>query len=428
MEPIISEFLEYLDASPSSFQAAEQSVSRLARAGFCELKEEYEFDLQVGGKYYLCRNQSSVIAFVVGSSLLDHSGYKLCASHLDSPLLKLKPDTIKTDKGITRIAVEVYGGPIIHTWTDRELGIAGRISLKNNDNNGIKLKNVLINLARPLAIIPNAAIHLNRDINKGFEYDKQIHLQAILATTDKSENPLKNLIATELNVLAEQIAEMDLFLYDIHKAALVGIDNSMICSGRLDNLAMSHAILSSLISVNNPASTCVAVLYDNEEIGSQTLQGANSSYLGDILERIALAMDLSRSEYLRALKQSFLISADMAHALHPAYESKHDPAYAPKMNCGPVIKMNANYRYSTTSDSASEFIKLCDIAAIPYQKFMTRSDLPCGSTIGPVASSTLGIRSVDIGNPMWAMHSIRETCGVRDHISLIRILDSFWDQ
>ncbi|MDZ4121068.1 MAG: M18 family aminopeptidase [Candidatus Cloacimonadaceae bacterium] len=428
MERFINDFLEYLDHSPCSFQAAEQSISRLARAGFGELPEDKEFILKPGGKYYVRRNDSAVIAFVMGSKPTKQTGIRLAASHLDSPLLKLKPETIKTDNGLCRIAVEVYGGPIIHTWTDRELSIAGRVVLRLGNGSKTKLKSVMVNLKAPLAIIPNAAIHLNRDVNKGFEYNKQSHLQAYLSTSSSSQNPLIDLLAKELHVEPEHIGEMDLYLYDVAKAAVIGTDKDMISSGRLDNLAMSHAIVSAFCEVKTPKCTTMAVLYDNEEIGSQTLMGAQGSFLGDILERISIASGLTREEHLIVLKKSFLISADMAHAFHPSYAEKYDPAYAPAMNGGPVIKMNANYRYSTTSESASEFIRLCEKSGISCQKFMTRSDLPCGSTIGPIASSLLGIKTIDIGNPMWAMHSIRETCGVKDHCELIKVLGTFYKE
>lgn len=426
MEHNISDFLDYLNASPTSFQASEQSISRFARAGFNELDEKTPFTLKPGSKYYICRNDSSVIAFVAGSARPDVNGFKLAASHLDSPLLKIKPDTLSWSKGVCRVAVEVYGGPIISTWLDRELAIAGRVTLKSGNGSSVKFKSVLINICKPLAIIPNAAIHLNRDINKGFEYNKQTHLQAVLSVSAGEENPLKHLIAEELNLKVEHVSEMDLFFYDYANASLVGTASDLITSGRLDNLAMSHAIVRSLCQVGNPAHTSIAVLFDNEEIGSQTLQGAMSAYLGDVLERISLAYGMSREEHMIALSKSFLVSADMAHAYHPSYSEKYDPAYAPLMNGGPVIKMNANYRYTTTSESATTFIRYCEIAGIPYQKFMTRSDLPCGSTIGPVASALLGIPTVDIGNPMWGMHSIRETSGVKDHQNLIKVLTTFY--
>lgn len=428
MEHIIKDFMDYLDASPSSFQAAEQSISRLVRAGFEHLDESKAFDLKKGGKYFVSRNQSSVIAFIIGNQDPDMSGFKLAASHLDSPSLKLKPESVNSSGGICKVAVDVYGGPIIHTWTDKELGIAGRVSLLNRDSEDLKHKNVLINLAKALAIIPNAAIHLNRDVNNGFVYNKQTHLCAMLGCDMSHENPLHKLVADELDIDPKHIASMDLFLYDLAKASLCGINEDFIVSGRLDNLAMSHAILTSLLKTEHPQSCSVAVLYDNEEIGSQTLQGASGSFLGDILERISLAMGLDRSRHLMALQKSFLVSADMAHAFHPSYAEKYDPAYAPAMNKGPVIKMNANFRYSTTSESAVAFMRLCELSEVNCQSFMTRSDLPCGSTIGPISSSLLGIAAVDIGNPMWAMHSIRETCGARDHTDLIKVLNTFYKE
>ncbi len=428
MEQSIQDFLEFLDNSPTSFQATEQSVSRLARAGFCELKEAEEFKIAAGGKYYVTRNSSAVIAFTIGKDPLYETGFYLAASHLDSPLIKIKPETIKIENGICRVGVDVYGGPIVHTWTDRELCLAGRVTIKNGSTDDIKLKSVLININRPIAIIPNAAIHLNRDINKGFEYNRQTHLQAILSTDETSSNPLNNLIANELQIELENICEMDLFLYDANKAAIIGTGNDLIVSGRLDNLAMTHAIVSAIAGADIGSTTSVAVLYDNEEIGSESLQGAAGSFLKDVLKRISCAMKLTHEQHLIALNRSFMISADMAHAFHPSYAEKYDPSYAPSMNKGSVIKINANHRYATTSDSAAEFIRLCEQCRVPYQKFMTRSDLPCGTTIGPVASSQLGIRTVDIGNPMWAMHSIRETCGVRDHLDLIKVLGYYYSK
>ncbi|PKN78627.1 MAG: M18 family aminopeptidase [Candidatus Cloacimonetes bacterium HGW-Cloacimonetes-1] len=422
----IKDLLAYLDNSPTSYQAAEQTISSLARAGFEELKEDSAFCIEKGGKYYVCRSDSAVIAFVMGEIDPHETGFNLAAAHLDSPLFKIKPETVKTVQGITRVGVEVYGGPIISTWLDRELSIAGKVIVRNGFVTGEKYKSILVNIPRPLAIIPNAAIHMNREINKGFEYNKQMHLQAILSTSSTAENPLKQLIADELGVLVENVSEMDLYLYDSQKAGVVGIDQDMISSGRLDDLAMSHAILMALQSRERVGATAVGVFYDNEEIGSQTIQGAMGSFLGDVLERICLGRGLGKEQYLMALKKSFLISADMAHAFHPGYAEKHDPAYAPQMNAGPVIKINGNFRYATTSETMVRFIQLCQDTNTPYQKFMTRSDMPCGSTIGPIASSQLGINTIDIGNPMWAMHSIRETCGIKDHEALITVLQQYW--
>ncbi|MDZ4182842.1 MAG: M18 family aminopeptidase [Candidatus Cloacimonadaceae bacterium] len=422
MNGYISDFLSFLDASPTGFQASRQIRARLEKAGYSHINDSEALSIEPGGKYYICRGETAVIAFCVGSQRPCESGFLLAASHIDSPGLKLKPDTLKTEKSVSRIGVEVYGGPIVATWTDRELGIAGKVLIKDNGS----FSTHVVDLAKASAVIPNAAIHLNRDINKGFEYNKQTHLQAILSTSSDAGNPLLAAIAEALETSPEHIVDMELFLYDAAKASLAGLDESMIISGRLDNLAMTHAILSALTAVEKPLSTAVAVFYDHEEIGSQTPQGASSSLLSQILERIALALKCDRDSYFRALRRSFLISADMAHAFHPAYPEKYDPAYAPVMNKGPVIKLNANVRYATTAESGTRFITLCEAAGVKYQKFVVRSDMPCGSTVGPIVSADLGIPTVDIGNPMWAMHSVRETCGVCDHNNLIKVLKSYW--
>jgi aspartyl aminopeptidase len=422
MNGYISDFLSFLDASPTGFQASRQIRERLEKAGYTHINDSEALNIEPGGKYYICRGETAVIAFCVGSQRPCESGFLLAASHIDSPGLKLKPNTLKTEKSVSRIGVEVYGGPIVATWTDRELGIAGKVLIKDNGS----FSTHVVDLAKTAAVIPNAAIHLNRDINKGFEYNKQTHLQAILSTSSDAGNPLLAAIAEALETSPEQIVDMELFLYDAAKASLTGLDDSMIVSGRLDNLAMTHAILSALLAVDNPLSTAVAVFYDHEEIGSQTPQGASSSLLSQILERIALALNCDRDSYFRALRKSFLISADMAHAFHPGYPEKYDPAYAPVMNKGPVIKLNANVRYATTAESGTRFITHCEAAGVKYQKFVVRSDMPCGSTVGPIVSADLGISTVDIGNPMWAMHSVRETCGVCDHKDLIKVLKSYW--
>ena len=423
MNKCIQDLLLFLDDSPTSFQANTSIRQRLDAAGFSALDDSKCLQIQPGGKYYISRFDTAVIAFVAGSKPLHETGFNLAASHIDSPLLKLKGRSLKTDKGICRVGVEVYGGPIISGWLDRELSIAGRVIVKTAA--GVYTPH-LVNLKRPVAIIPNAAIHLNREINKGFEYNKQNHLQAILAINSVAANPLLSAIAEELQVSPEQIWDLDLFLYDPKPAALVGFGEELIASGRLDNLAMTHAILSALLEAEAPESTAVAVFYDHEEIGSRTPQGALSSLLPEVLQRISLSLGCSSEEHFRALRQSYLISCDMAHAFHPNYPEKYDPDYVAVMNQGPVIKLNADFRYSSTADSSQRFIRICDKAGVPFQRFLVRSDMPCGSTVGPLVSSALGISALDIGNPMWAMHSIRETAGTKDHKALIKALKHYY--
>lgn len=422
MEKHINDLLSFLDEAPTAFQASDAISQRLDKAGFTKIQEQDAWELEVGGKYYLVRGDTAVMAFVVGKEALTKSGYQIAASHIDSPALKLKTATLKSVANVTKVGVEVYGGPIIHTWLDRELGLAGRVYVQEDG----QIQARKLNIKAPVAIIPNAAIHLNRGINKGFEYNEQNHLNAILATGSEAGNPLMALLAKELKTKEEQIIDSELFFYDLAKASLLGVDQSMVVSGRLDNLAMTHAILSAISNVKKPQSTCVAAFFDHEEIGSTTLQGADSSFLSTLLKRISARLNYSDEDHFRSLSQSFLISADMAHALHPSYMEKYDADYSPLINHGPVIKLNSNHRYASTASSSQRFIQLCSQAKVRYQKFMVRSDMPCGSTVGPRVSALLGIPTVDIGNPMWAMHSVREVCGTKDHSDLIKTLNKYY--
>ncbi|MDD2229061.1 MAG: M18 family aminopeptidase [Candidatus Cloacimonetes bacterium] len=427
MDKMIKDFLNFLDGSSSRFHASLEIQSRLQAAGFTALAEDKPFKLKKGGKYFICRQDTAVMAFIIGTDALAKSGVKLAASHIDCPSLKLKPQSIKTDKGVVRCGVEVYGSPILSTWIDRPLSIAGKVLLKS----GKAFETKFIDLKSPVAIIPNAAIHLNREINKGFEYNKQTHLQAILSVKESSGNPLLELVAKKLKVKAEHICETELYLYDATPATLIGIEGEMVCAQGLDNLAMTHAILRSLVQTEKPKHTVMGVFYDHEEIGSQTPQGAASSLLAEVLERLCLSQSASREDYYLALRHSFLISADMAHAYHPSYAEKYDPDYSPFMNKGIVLKLNANHRYASTTESSTRFMELCEAAKVPYQKFLIRSDMPSSgavgpSTVGPMVAAKLGIETVDIGNPIWAMHSIRETGGILDHLHLVKALEKFF--
>lgn len=422
MNTVIKDFVSFLDESRSRFHASVAIQSRLEAAGFVQLPENKAFKLKKHGKYYIRRQETAIIAFVIGSDALSSAGFNLAASHIDSPSLKLKPDSMRTDKGVSRCGVEVYGGPIVSTWIDKELSVAGRVIIKT----GSGYTSQLVDLKEPVAIIPNAAIHLNREINKGFEYNKQTHLQAIFSVQDNSTNPLMDMIAKKLKVKPEAIVDSELYLYDYAKATLIGRDKEMIVAQGLDNLAMTHAILSGLIASDKPKQSAMGVFFDHEEIGSETPQGAASSLLGEVLERLCLSQSASREDYYLALRNSFMISADMAHAYHPSYSEKYDPDYSPYMNKGIVIKLNANHRYASTTESTLRFIRLCEQAKVPYQKFLIRSDMPCGSTVGPIVAAQLGMHTVDIGNPIWAMHSIRETGGTLDHQYLIQALKEYY--
>lgn len=418
--------LEFINNSPVSYYAIENIKKTLKDKGYIELSEGDKWELLNGGRYYTTRNNSSLISFEVGNKNPWETGFKIVGAHTDSPQLKVKNESVSKANGVVKVTTECYGGGINSTWLDRDLSLAGRVVV-NNDNG---IENRLVDFKRAVGSIPNLAIHLNRDANKGFEYNKQNHLLVILfgqIDDDIDEKALlKNLVAKELGIGSEDILEMDLFFYDNQPGGYIGFNQDIIAVGRLDNLAMCHAILESVTSSSGSDSTKVAVFYDNEEIGSRTYQGADSNYLGAILDRVTFSLGGDSEDKLRARHHSFLISADGAHAIHPNFSDKHDPAYAPQVNKGPVIKLSANFRYATTAESAGFFINLCNNAGIPYQKLANKSDIPSGSTIGPMSSASLGIRAIDIGSPMFAMHSIRESQGVLDHHYMIKVLTEFY--
>jgi len=411
---------DFLDKSPTAFQATEVIVKELLNNGFKHLHESDKWDLQAQGKYFVVRNDSAVIAFINGKEAPAETGFKISGAHTDSPALKVKVGSETKYKNYHKVFVEVYGGPIVNTWFDRELSLAGRVTYSTASH--VESKNIFID--RPVGLIPNLAIHLNRNVNKGLEINKQTELPVLLGTSDK-ETYLEDLIAHECGIKTSDILDYDLFFIPYEKALIYGIDNELISSGRLDDLAMCHAILKALLETKENNSTVIASFYDNEEIGSQTLQGANSSFLEMILSRINHTWKGDMEDYARAVNKSFQISADQAHAVHPNYASKHDSNYAPELNKGPVVKFSANYRYATNSESSAYFMNICNKLEIPYQKMINRSDIPSGSTIGPVSSATTSIKTVDIGNPMFAMHSTRETMGSLDQYYVIQVLNEF---
>lgn len=429
----INRLIDFLNNSPTSFQAAEQIEKQLVMKGFTKLDETKEWKLTPGKKYYIVRNQSAIIAFVLGTQKPNQKGFNISAAHLDSPGLKIKCGGDKTERNNTKLAVELYGAPIVSTWLDRELSIAGRIMVKTSSSKKKGLdrwESRLVNLSEPMAIIPNVAIHLNREVNKGFEYNAQNHLQAIIQATDGVNKPLsfKEILAEKLKLKVDQVGAYDLFLYDPTPAIRFGAAKEMLASGRLDNLAMSHAILTAISASETTETTNVAIFYDNEEISSMTPEGADSSITADILQRICWAQKLNPEQTLIAIRKSFIVSADMANALHPNFAEKYDPAFAVMLNHGPAIKMNASQRYATTAKSSVLFEQICTEVNVPVQKIINRSDSISGITIGPITSAKLGIQTVDVGNPMWAMHSIRETMGVLDHEYLIKALTHFYNK
>ncbi|MDU5111866.1 MAG: M18 family aminopeptidase [Clostridium sp.] len=423
------DLIDFLYTSPTAYHSVKTVKERLDSNGFSEVKESDKWNLQKDGKYYVIKNYSALIAFTVGNGELEEDGFKLIGGHTDSPGFRIKanPEMVAEGKYL-KLNTEVYGGPLLYTWFDRPLGIAGKVSLKGKSP--LKPEVKLVNINKPLLIIPSVAIHMNRSVNEGFAVNKQkdtLPLIALINEKFEKNNYLVNAIAKELNVEAESILGFDLGLYEIEKGSLTGINEEFISAGRLDDMWMVYAGIKALIDSKSNKSTKVMVCMDNEEIGSLTAQGANSALLLNILERIALSLGKDREELHRALANSIMISADLAHAVHPNAEEKHDPTNRPVLGNGPVLKTAASGSYSTDSYNAAIFEGLCSAANVPYQKFFNRSDVRGGTTIGPITSSLLTIPVMDMGAPLLSMHSIRELATVIDNVYSVKLFTEFFN-
>ncbi|MBU3160596.1 M18 family aminopeptidase [Clostridium frigoris] len=420
--------IDYIYDSPTAYHAVARAKEDLSKAGFIEIKEEEKWELKKGGKYFVTKNDSALTAFVVGKGEIEESGFKIIGAHTDSPSFRIKPSPeMVVDNIYVKLNTEVYGGPILNTWMDRPLAVAGRVTLRSKDILHPKTK--LVNIRRPIMIIPNLAIHMNRNINTGIELNKQKDLLPLLSMVNENlekNNYLISAIAKELSVDLKQIIDFDLFLYEYEKGSIIGLNNEFISSSRLDDLAMVHAGISAISRGSAVQATNVIVCFDNEEVGSSTKQGADSNMLVDILERITISLGKNREDFFRAISKSFVISADNAHAVHPNSPEKNDPTNKPYINKGPVIKISASQSYTTDSDSDAVYELICEKAGVPIQKFVNRSDARGGSTIGPISSTHLNIRSVDMGSPTLAMHSIRELGGVIDHFYVTKSFEEFY--
>mgnify|MGYP001587627313 FL=1 len=420
--------IDFIYDSPTAFHAVAKVKEDLCKANFVEIKEEEKWKLKKGGKYFVTKNDSALIAFVVGKGEIEENGFKIIAAHTDSPSFRIKPSPeMVVDNTYVKLNTEVYGGPILNTWMDRPLAVAGRVTLRSERI--LYPETRLVNINKPIMIIPNVAIHMNREINTGIELNKQkdtLPLLAMVSTELEKNNYLMRVIAKELSVEPKQIIDFDLFLYEYGKGSIIGINNEFISSSRLDDLAMVHAGIRALAIVPAVEATNVMVCFDNEEVGSSTKQGADSDMLGNILEHITISLGKNREDFFRTISKSFIISADNAHAVHPNSPEKHDPTNKPYMNKGPVIKINANQSYTTDSNSCAVYELVCEKAGVPIQKFVNRSDARGGSTIGPISSTHLNIRSMDMGSPTLAMHSIRELGGVIDHTYVAKSFEEFY--
>ena len=425
----IQKLLDFIDASPSPSHAVLSVENQLAAFQFAKLDEKQQWQLQERGRYYVVRDDSSIIVFVMGQKPLVETGCKLIGAHTDSPTLRIKPKPTMLNDGLLRLGVEIYGGAILATFTDRDLSLAGRVSYKDAQD---KLASCLIHYDKPLLRLPNLAIHMNRTVNEdGLKLQKQNELPLIFSQTIEQQLPdnyFSNWLQQQIGVDAKRIVSWDLNVYDTQKGVCWGANNEFYSDSQLDNLASCHAALSALLDETVLASdhTKICAFFDHEEIGSESQKGADGSFLQDVLQRMALASQNSAEDLLIALAKSVMISADMAHAYQPNFSASYDCEHKLMMNRGTAIKINANQRYASTSQSAALFIECCEQAGVPYQTYSHRNDLACGSTIGPMTASRLGIPCVDVGNPLWAMHSIRESAGVFDHHYLIKAMREFF--
>lgn len=418
----------FLDRSPTPFHAAQASRSLLSAAGFAELSEREPWALKSGDRRFLVRGDSTVVAFVVGAEPPARAGFRVIGAHTDSPNLRVKPIADVNARGYQQLGVEVYGGVLHSTWMDRDLSIAGRVLVERPAGQGIAIESKLVDFVRPVARVANLAIHLNRNVNTdGVVLNAQKHLAPLLGLG--KEALLRKALAQEIGEPIDAIAGYDLCLYDTAKAAIGGFDNEFVFAARLDNLASCHAALRALCAAADTeiAATRVIVLYDHEECGSRSAIGAGGPVLSDTLERLVEAFpDGQGQAFARAAAGSFLVSADMAHAVHPNYADQHEPQHMPLLNRGLVIKSNSNQSYATDGASAARFEAMCRKVGYQPQRFVVRSDLPCGSTIGPITAARLGIATVDVGAPMLSMHSCREMCGTLDvHLAIATYTQSF---
>ena len=417
-----SDLLDFIDASPSPWHAAQTCESRLTAAGFSQLHEHERWTLKAGGRHYVVRGGASIIAFIVGHQPAAETGLRLIGAHTDSPGLRLKPKPAEDAAGMVRLGVEVYGGPILATFADRDLSLAGRVNVRTPGG----FTSRLVRFTEPLLRLPNLAIHMNREVNEnGLKFNKQTELPLLLGLSEdgtKAEARFRQPIANALGVEPGDLLTWELNAYDTQKGTLWGVDREFVANSQLDNLASCHAALSALLATPAPAATCICAFFYHEVVGSVSAAGAGGSFVSDVACRLAASAGLDSEDQRRMLAQSFFISADMAHGWHPNFPAAYEPCHHALVNAGPVIKSNANQRYSTSADTAARFMAICEKAGVPCQQYAHRTDLGCGSTIGPIVASRLGIPSVDVGSPMWAMHSIRESAGVLDHGYMIAAL------
>ena len=417
----VEELFQFIENSPSCFHAIETIREKLNDEGFIELVEGRSWQIEKGKKYYVTRNLSSIIAFKIPEN--DFKNFHIVASHSDSPTFKIKENAeIEVNNKYVKLNTEKYGGMICSTWFDRPLSIAGRILVKE----GNLVKTHLVNIDKDLVIIPNLAIHMNRAVNDGYKYNAQIDMLPLYGD-NTSKGSLMKTVAQSVGVEEDSILGTDLFLYNRMRGTKIGANSEYISSPRLDDLECAYASLSAFLSETNSNSASVYCVFDNEEVGSGTKQGADSTLLYDVLRRINMCLGNSEEDYYKLIASSFMVSADNAHALHPNYSDKSDPTNKVYINDGIVIKYNANQKYTTDAVSASIFKSICDSVNVPYQTFTNRSDILGGSTLGNISNAHVSLNTIDIGLAQLAMHSTYETAGTKDVTYLIEALKAFYN-
>ncbi|MGM0983806.1 MAG: M18 family aminopeptidase [Pseudomonadota bacterium] len=422
----LERLFDFLRRSPTPWHATANMARRLEEAGYRRLEETEAWRLSPGERVYVTRNDSSLIALQLPRERL--AALRLIGAHTDSPGLRLKPNPAQSAAGWLQLGIEVYGGALLAPWFDRDLGLAGRVHLRHADG---RIEGVLIDVEQPLAIIPSLAIHLDREANNGRAINAQTEMAPVLLQGgDKPdlERLLKRWIAEQHGLEEVELLDFELAFRDMQPPARVGVDGELIASARLDNLLSCFIGLEALLE-SDGRQGAVLVANDHEEVGSASACGAQGPFLGDVLRRVSDQLGEAGEEgFIRLVQSSRLISCDNAHALHPNFPDKHDAAHGPLLNGGPVIKVNASQRYATNSATAALFRDICRTAEVPVQSFVTRADMGCGSTIGPITATELGVPTLDVGVPQWAMHSIRETAGARDVEYLTRVLIAFFNR
>lgn len=426
---MIKRLLSFLDASPVNFLAVKNISEELEKNGFRRMNPQEPLGkIEAGEKFFVTKNDSSIYAFQIGKKPLADAGFHMICAHCDSPTFRIKPNAeMLCEGGIVKLNTEVYGGPIMSTWFDRPLTLAGRVIVKGE--NAMIPQTLLLHVKRPLLQISNLAIHFNRQVNDGVKLSKQKDVLPILGIiNDELEkgNLLMNVITDELNIQKEDVLDFDLYLADATPACTFGVHDEFISSGRLDDLSMCWAGIEAMIASDANDTTQVLAIFDNEETGSQTKQGAGSPFLSYMLQRIALAQSHTEEAYYQAVERAFMISADNAHAWHPNYSEKFDPTNHPKLGGGSVIKFNAAQKYASDAVSAAIFANICDAAGVPCQRFVNHSDVAGGSTLGNILASSIPLKGVDMGNAILAMHSCRETGSVIDHEYCVKAFTKFY--